>query len=256
MVVTKGVKIPEVVDAAVRACFSNSGQLCISIERIYVEKAIAEKFSADFAARVKRMTLAATYEFGVEMGSLISEDQVKAISNHVDDAKVKGATVLAGGRARPDIGPMFYEPTVLTGVTDDMECAATETFGPLVSIYPVDTVDEAVERANATDYGLNASVWARTKAEGEAIAARLRAGTVNVDEGYAPTWGSTGAPMGGMGVSGVGRRHGVDGILKFTESQTVSTTRLINLGGRRLPPKLWAKALPVFIRAMKYYPGR
>ncbi len=62
--------------------------------------------------------------------------------------------------------------------------------------------------------------------------------------------------MGGMGVSGVGRRHGVDGILKFTESQTVSTTRLINLGGRRLPPKLWAKALPVFIRAMKYYPGR
>ncbi|KQU36573.1 succinate-semialdehyde dehydrogenase (NADP(+)) [Rhodococcus sp. BP-149] len=256
MIVAAGAKIPEVVDAAVRACFSNSGQLCISIERIYVEKSIADKFTAAFGERVRRMTLAATYEFGVEMGSLISEDQVKAISNHVDDARVKGATVVAGGKARPDIGPLFYEPTVLTGVTDDMECWGAETFGPLVSIYPVASVDEAVERANATEYGLNASVWAKTKAQGEAIAARLHAGTVNVDEGYAPTWGSTGAPMGGMGVSGVGRRHGPDGVLKYTESQTVSTTRLINLGGRRLPPKLWAKTLPIFIRALKYVPGR
>ncbi|MGB6181406.1 MAG: succinic semialdehyde dehydrogenase [Rhodococcus sp. (in: high G+C Gram-positive bacteria)] len=256
MIVARGAKIPEVVDAAVRACFSNSGQLCISIERIYVEKSIADKFTTAFSERVRKMTLAADYEFGVEMGSLISEDQVKTISNHVDDAKVKGATVVAGGRARPDIGPLFYEPTVLTDVTDDMECWGTETFGPLVSIYPVASVDEAVELANSTEYGLNASVWARTKSEGEAIAARLRAGTVNVDEGYAPSWGSTGAPMGGMGVSGVGRRHGPDGVLKYTEPQTVSTTRLINLGGRRLPPKLWASSLPIFIRAMKYLPGR
>ncbi|MGU3437387.1 succinic semialdehyde dehydrogenase [Actinomycetes bacterium M1A6_2h] len=256
MIVTKGAKLAEVADAAVRACFSNSGQLCISIERIYVDKAVAEQFTAVFGERVRKMTLGAEYAFGIEMGSLISEDQVKTISGHVDDAKVKGATVVAGGKARPDIGPLFYEPTVLTNVTDEMECAAAETFGPLVSIYPFDNLDDAIAKANNTSYGLNASVWAKTKAEGEAIAARLHAGTVNVDEGYAPTWGSTAAPMGGMGMSGVGRRHGADGLLKYTESQTVSTTRFINLGARRIPPKLWAQVMPRFVKAMKYLPGR
>jgi succinate-semialdehyde dehydrogenase/glutarate-semialdehyde dehydrogenase len=179
------------------------------------------------------------------------------VSSHVDDAVVKGATVVAGGRGRPDLGPLFYEPTVLTGVPEDAECYREETFGPLVSIYPVGGVDEAVERANDTDYGLNASVWAATKSEGEAIAARIHAGTVNVDEGYAPTWGSTGAPMGGMGVSGVGRRHGPEGLIKYTEPQTVATTRVLNLGGPRgLPPKVWARIMPPFVKALQWIPGR
>ena len=203
------------------------------------------------------MTLGAGYEFGIEMGSLVSEAQVKTVSGHVDDAVVKGATVVAGGKARPDLGPLFYEPTVLTGVTDEMECARNETFGPLVSIYPVADVNEAIRQANDTEYGLNASVWAGSKAEGEAIAAQVRAGTVNVDEGYAPAWGSTAAPMGGMGVSGVGRRHGPDGLLKYTESQTIATTRVLNLGGPRgLPPKVWAKVLAPFIKVLQYVPGR
>lgn len=257
MIVTKGANLREVSDAAVRACFSNSGQLCISIERIYVEQSIAEEFTKLFGERVANMTLGAGYEFGVEMGSLVSEAQVKTVSGHVDDAVVKGATVVAGGKARPDLGPLFYEPTVLTGVTDEMECARNETFGPVVSIYPVADVNEAVRRANDTEYGLNASVWAGSKAEGEAIAARVRAGTVNVDEGYGPAWGSTAAPMGGMGVSGVGRRHGPDGLLKYTESQTVATTRLLNLGGPRgISPKLWARLLPPFVKALQYFPGR
>ena len=94
-------------------------------------------------------------------------------------------------------------------------------------------------------------------AQGEAIAARVRAGTVNVDEGYAPAWASTDAPMGGMGISGVGRRHGADGLLKYTESQTVATTRILNLGGPRgLPPKLWNKIIPPFIRSLQWLPGR
>ncbi|SNT26455.1 succinic semialdehyde dehydrogenase [Rhodococcoides kyotonense] len=257
MIVARGANLREVSDAAVRACFSNSGQLCISIERIYVEQSIADEFTGKFGQRVRDMTLGAGYEFGIEMGSLISEDQVKTVSAHVDDAKVKGATVIAGGNARPDIGPLFFEPTVLTNVSDDAECAANETFGPLVSIYPVSDVEEAIAKANDTEYGLNASVWAKTKAQGEAIAARLHSGTVNVDEGYAPAWGTTGAPMGGMGVSGVGRRHGADGLLKYTESQTIATTRLLNLGGPRgLSPKLWAKIMPPFVKALKYLPGR
>ena len=257
MIVTAGANLREVTDAAVRACYSNSGQLCISIERIYVEESIAPEFTRLFGERVRNMKLGAGYDFGTEMGSLVSEAQVKAVSSHVDDAVVKGATVVAGGKARPDLGPLFYEPTVLTGVPEDAECYRDETFGPLVSIYPVADVDEAIERANDTEYGLNASVWAGTKAEGEAIAARIHAGTVNVDEGYAPAWGSTGAPMGGMGVSGVGRRHGDDGLLKYTEPQTIATTRILNLGGPRgLSPKVWAKIMPPFVKALQWIPGR
>jgi succinate-semialdehyde dehydrogenase/glutarate-semialdehyde dehydrogenase len=151
---------------------------------------------------------------------------------------------------------LFYEPTVLTDVPADAECYRDETFGPLVSIYPVAGVDEAVERANDTEYGLNASVWSATKNEGEAIAARIHAGTVNVDEGYGPTWGSTGAPMGGMGTSGAGRRHGPEGLTKYTEPQTIATTRILNLGGPRgVPQKLWAKILPPFVKALQWIPG-
>ncbi|UYP19116.1 succinic semialdehyde dehydrogenase [Rhodococcus sp. Z13] len=257
MIVTAGVNLREVTDAAVRACFSNAGQLCISIERIYVEKSIAPEFIRMFGARVRDMTLGPGYDFGTEMGCLISENQVKTVTRHVEDAVAKGATLVAGGKARPDLGPLFFEPTVLTDVPEDAECHRNETFGPVVSIYPVDDVEEAIRQANDTEYGLNASVWAASKAQGEAIAARVRAGTVNVDEGYAPAWGSTGAPMGGMGISGMGRRHGAEGLYKYTEAQTVATMRLLNLDGPRgLPRKVWAKMLPHFVKAMQWLPGR
>jgi succinate-semialdehyde dehydrogenase/glutarate-semialdehyde dehydrogenase len=257
MIVTKGANLDVVAKAATRACFSNAGQLCISIERIYVERAVADEFAAKFAKQVKAMKLSTAYDFTADMGSLISEDQIKTMSAHVDDAKVKGAKVIAGGNARPDIGPLFFEPTVLADVTDEMECGRNETFGPLVSIYPVDSVDEAVAKANDTDYGLNASVWAGSKAEGEAIAARLQAGTVNVDEGYALAFGSTAAPMGGMKASGVGRRHGAEGILKYTESQTVSTARVMNLDPPLgIPSSWWQKALTPMIGVVQKLPGR
>ncbi|TSD93458.1 succinate-semialdehyde dehydrogenase (NADP(+)) [Skermania sp. ID1734] len=257
MIVTKGANLDVVAKAATRACFSNAGQLCISIERIYVDRSVADAFAAKFAENVKAMKLGTSYDFDADMGSLISEDQVKSVSRHVDDAVVKGAKVIAGGHARPDIGPTFFEPTVLTDVTDDMECGRNETFGPVVAIYPVDSIEEAIERANDTEYGLNASVWAGSKSEGEAIAARLHAGTVNVDEGYALTFGSTAAPMGGMKSSGVGRRHGAEGILKYTEPQTVSTARVLNLDPPfGLSPVLWQKLLTPLVETVQQLPGR
>ena len=257
MIVTKGAKLDAVATAATRACFSNAGQLCISIERIYVEREIADAFTAKFGAKVRAMKLGTAYDFTADMGSLISEDQVKAVSRHVDDARAKGATVVSGGHPRPDIGPRFYEPTVLTGVTDEMECARHETFGPLVSIYPVDDVEEAIARANDTEYGLNASVWAGSRAEGEAIAARLHSGTVNVDEGYAPAFGSTAAPMGGMKASGVGRRHGPDGLLKYTESQTVATMRGMRLDPPRgMSQPVWQRMFVPLIRGVQRLPRR
>ncbi len=257
MIVTSGANLDKAAKAAVRACFSNAGQLCISIERMYVERSVAQEFTQKFVAAVQAAKLGASYDFSQDIGSLISEAQLETVTKHVADAVSKGAKILVGGNARPDLGPLFFEPTVLSDVTDAMECGRGETFGPLVSIYPVDSVDEAVTRANDTEYGLNASVWAGSKAEGERIAERLHAGTVNIDEGYAPAWGTTGAPMGGMGISGVGRRHGPDGLLKFTERQTVVVTRFLNLDAPGfLPQDKWQPLLMTLARGIRFLPGR
>ncbi|QLY28227.1 succinic semialdehyde dehydrogenase [Nocardia huaxiensis] len=257
MIVTKDANLDKAAKAAVRACFSNAGQLCISIERLYVDRSVADAFTEKFVANVKAAKLGASYDFSNDIGSLISESQLETVTKHVADAVSKGAKVLAGGNARPDLGPLFYEPTVLSEVTDAMECGRNETFGPLVSIYPVDGVEEAITRANDTEYGLNASVWAGSKSEGEQIAERLHAGTVNVDEGYAPAWGTTGAPMGGMGISGVGRRHGPDGLLKFTEPQSIVVTRFLNLDAPAFfPNDKWQPFLMGIARAIRFLPGR
>ncbi len=257
MIVTRGANLDKAAKAATRACFSNAGQLCISIERIYVEKDVADDFIGKFGAAVRNMKLGTEYDFSVDMGSLISAGQLDTVTDHVDDAKAKGAKVIAGGKARPEVGPLFYEPTVLADVTPEMECAANETFGPVVSIYPVADVDEAVTKANDTEYGLNASVWAGSSAEGQQIAARLRSGTVNVNEGYAFAWGSLSAPMGGMGQSGVGRRHGPEGLLKYTESQTIATARVFNLDPPLgIPGTLWQKSLLPIVRTVMRLPGR
>ncbi|WP_024801106.1 succinic semialdehyde dehydrogenase [Nocardia sp. BMG51109] len=257
MIVAAGADLDTVARAALRACFGNAGQLCLSMERIYVEAAVAQEFTEKFVAATESMTVGGAYDFTVAMGSMISADQLERVAKHVADAKSKGAKVLTGGNPRPDLGPLFYEPTVLTGVTDEMECARQETFGPLVAIYPVDTVDEAVARANDSEYGLNASVWAGSKARGRQIARRLRTGTVNVDEGYVPAFGSMGAPMGGMRDSGLGRRNGVEGLLKYTEPQAVATTRFKNLD---TPPFLtdgqWQRLMIQLAGLVGLLPGR
>jgi succinate-semialdehyde dehydrogenase/glutarate-semialdehyde dehydrogenase len=168
---------------AVRACFTGAGQSCVSIERILVDDSVHDEFVGRFVAGVRAMRLGAGRSWHIDMGSLVSRRQLDTVTRHVDDARSKGATVLAGGRARPDLGPYFYEPTVLAGVTPEMAVSADETFGPVVSVYRVNGEDDAVRRANASAYGLNASVWTRSQARGQAVAARLHAGTVNVNGG-------------------------------------------------------------------------
>ncbi len=257
LIITAGADLDQAVPGAARACYSNSGQLCISIERIYVEKAVAAEFTERFARFVQEMKLGAAYNFSVDMGSLASAAQVETVQAHLDDAVANGARVLAGGKRREDLGPFFFEPTVLADVPDTAVCFKQETFGPLVAVYPVDSVDEAVKLANDTDYGLNASVFAGSSAEANAIADRLRAGTVNINEGYVAAWGSTAAPMGGMGISGVGRRHGDEGLLKYTEPQTVAEQRFIGIDGMRgIPKSVFLTLTPKAMSALKYLPGR
>ncbi|MGW0549256.1 succinic semialdehyde dehydrogenase [Streptomyces altiplanensis] len=227
MLVLADADVEKAAAGAVRACFSSAGQLCVSIERLYVHESVADDFVARFAARTKAMRLGTSLAYGADMGSLVGERQLENVKRHVEEAVAKGATLVAGGVARPDIGPLFYEPTILEGVEAPMAVCAEETFGPVVSVYRFTDEDEVVEQANATPYGLNSSVWTKDGKRGHAIAARLRTGTVNINEGYAPAYGSVQAPMGGMKESGLGRRHGSEGILKYTEVQTVAHQRLM-----------------------------
>ncbi|MFE9447261.1 succinic semialdehyde dehydrogenase [Streptomyces sp. NPDC006739] len=227
MLVLEDADIEKAAAGAVRACFSSAGQLCISIERLYVHEAVADAFLERFAARTKAMRLGRSLAYGADMGSLVGERQLETVTRHVEEAVAKGAKVVAGGVARPDIGPYFFEPTILDGVTEPMAVCTEETFGPVVSVYRFKTDAEAIEHANSTPYGLNSSVWTKDGGRGREVAARLRTGTVNVNEGYAPAYGSVQSPMGGMKDSGLGRRHGSEGILKYTEAQTVAQQRLL-----------------------------
>ncbi|OBB58345.1 succinic semialdehyde dehydrogenase [Mycobacterium sp. 852013-51886_SCH5428379] len=241
---------------AVKAAFSNAGQLCISIERIYVPGALWDQFIDRFVRYTNELKLCAALDYSADMGTLINQTQLDTVIGHVDDAANKGATVLAGGRARPEIGPFFYEPTILSGVTDGMDAYLDETFGPVVSVYRVDSEEEAIAKANDSRFGLNFSVWTTNPQRGREVAAKLQAGTVNVNEAYAAAWASVDAPMGGMKDSGVGRRHGEHGMLKYTEAQTIAVERGLPVG---VPPWLradrYAKVMTVGLKALRRIPG-
>src|SRR5918993_1979857 len=161
-----------------------------------------------FVERASTLRIGASYDFGPEIGSLVSPDHRDRVASHVEDAVTKGATVLTGGRARPDLGPAFFEPTVLEGVTEDMLAGRTETFGPVVGLYRYRTVDEAIKLANDTEYGLNASVWSGDIARAEVVAERVDSGNVNINDALATAYASKATPSGGVKSSGVGARHG------------------------------------------------
>jgi succinate-semialdehyde dehydrogenase / glutarate-semialdehyde dehydrogenase len=218
------------VDGAIRGCFASGGQACVHIERIYVHESIYESFLSLFAQRAKGLKLGPALDYSIDMGSLTSARQLHRVEEHVRDALEKGATLIAGGCRRPDLGPFFYEPTILSAARPDMKVYAEETFGPVVSVYPFATEAEAVEKANSGCYGLNASIWSRDARRALALARGIRAGSVNVNESYAATWGSVDAPLSGWQESGLGPRHGAEGILKFTQTQTAAAQRLLPIG--------------------------
>lgn len=252
LIVADDADLDKAVNGAVAACFTNSGQLCISVERIYVHQELASDFTARFTAAVKRLQLGAGHEWTVEMGSLISPAHREQVAALVDDAVAKGAAVLTGGRSLPDLGESFYTPTVLTGVPEDAELFGEETFGPVVAIELVTSNEEAVRLANDSPYGLNASVWAKP-ATGRKIAAQLEFGTVNINDGFAAAWGSVDAPMGGWKASGVGRRHAAEGLLKYTESRTVAEQRILPITGPQdMPRDTYARTISTALKLGKH----
>lgn len=203
-------------------CFAAMGQLCVSIERIYVDRRIAGPYTAALVARLRDPKLGSAHDFTADYGSLASAAQFARVTAHLEDAVAKGATVLVGGRPRPDIGPWFFEPTILTGVTPEMSVYAEETFGAIASLYLVDDDEEAVFAANASEYGLNAAILSGSVHVAERLAERLEVGSVNINEGYRGSFSSIDAPQGGAKQSGVGRRNGPEGLLRFVEPVTIS----------------------------------
>ncbi len=252
LLVLDDVDVDAAAEGAVRACFSNAGQLCVSAERIYVADAVLREFTDAFVSRTKALRLGGALDYENDLAGLISPEHLARVSAHVEDARAKGATVLTGGRRRPDVGELCYEPTILTGVTPEMDCYAEESFGPVVSIYPVADDEEAVNRANDSAYGLNGSVWTSNEERGRRVASRIRCGTVNVNEAYGATFGSLDAPMGGMKNSGLGRRQGMDGIRRFVDVQAVATQYALPLApSHALDGKSFTSVMTGMFRVLK-----
>ena len=243
-------------EGTVRAAFVGAGQVCISIERVYVHESVFPRFLELLEARTRKIKLGAAFDYSMDVGSLTTAAQLQKIEEHVADAVSKGAAVVAGGRARPDLGPLFYEPTILTNVRPGMKVFAEETFGPVVSVYPVADEQEAIERANATPFGLSASIWTRHTRKGARLARAIRAGSVNVNEAYAAAWGSVDSPVGGMKESGLRPRHGAEGILKFTESQTVAVQHWLPIApSLGMSQRFYARWMTRLVRAIRWMPG-
>lgn len=251
LIILPGAKLGDAAEKVIAGAFGNSGQLCVSIERVYVPNNQKEAFEVELAARVNSLQIGKSDNFQMDMGTLTGINQLNRVEDFVSDAVSKGAKVLAGAKALPELGPYFYSPTVMTDIKPEMRLAREEVFGPFIAVVGYDSIDEAVELANDTEYGLNASVVGPVKLA-EKVANRLMAGSVNINEGFRASMASIDSPMGGMKQSGVGRRNGHYGLLRFSEARTVGiATGLLNFPSRAKQYNKMAPLMNALAKVMK-----
>lgn len=211
--------------AAIWGRFTNAGQTCIAVKRVFVEEPVYDAFIAKVLSGVKKLRMGNGMDPDIDMGPMIRESQVQTLERQLADAVAKGARVRAGGRRRTDLGPLFFEPTVLTEVTPEMAVMQEETFGPLLPVMPVKDAAEAVKLANQTPYGLSASIWTRDTKRGYALAQQIQAGSVTVnDTTFHP--GACDVAYGGFKNSGLGKTHGDAGLLEMVKEQYIDVDPL------------------------------
>ncbi len=251
MIVCADADLERAANGAVYGAFSNAGQVCVSTERVYVVEEVADAFTKLVIEKTAALRQGAQGEF--EVGPMIWPTQLDVVERHVNEARARGAKVRTGGRRNPDLEGLFYEPTVLTDVSQDMAVMREETFGPVLPILRVRDEDEALRLANDSPYGLNANVWTRDKRKGERLAKAVQSGSVVVNDCML-TYGATESPFGGVKESGIGQVNGEIGLRSYCHAQSI----LIDRFGAK-SEFLWypysAKKLALLQRVMRWVWG-
>jgi len=232
MIVLPDVDLEVVTSGALWGAFMNAGQTCLSVERCYVHRSIYEPFLRRMTEKIAKLRVGNGVDSEVEMGPLINGRQLSIVEGHVNDAVGQGARLLAGGKRLTELGPNFYAPTLLADMTPQMRVIQEETFGPVLPVAPFDTEEQAIELANDSEFGLAASVWTRDRKKGEALARRIKAGTVMVND-MISCFGISEAPHGGVKESGIGRTHGEMGLAEMVQVKYIDSDLLPNM------PKVW-----------------
>ena len=226
MIVLDDADVERAANAAVYYSMQNGGQTCISVERVYVEEPIYDEFVAKVTEKARALRQGVPNgPASVDVGAVTSPPQYDIIEDHVNDARDKGAKVVVGGHGRRGEGGTFFEPTVMVDVDHTMKAMTEETFGPTLPIRKVRVSEEAIALANSSPYGLAASVFSKDVARGEAVARRIQAGAVNVNDAML-NYTALELPMGGWKASGLGSRHGAGGIRKYCAQQAILVTKL------------------------------
>lgn len=218
LIVHHDADIDKAVEGALASKFRNSGQTCVCANRFYVHEDILDEFTEKFTAQVKELKVGNGMEDGVKIGPLIDEDGYDKVMKHIEDAIEKGGTVMTGGNGDKS-GGYFVEPTVITNVTDDMICMSEETFGPLAPIQSFTNLDEAIKKANSTEFGLAAYYFTENYATGISLTEELDFGVLGWNNG-APS--AANIPFGGLKESGVGREGAPEGLEPYTETKVTS----------------------------------
>ena len=202
-----------------RSAFENAGQVCISIERVYADSRIYDALMDKLNYYASRFEMGSGDGMDVHMGSMTNIRELERTEAHIHDAISKGAKVVFGGRRRTDLGPLFFEPTILADVDHSMDVMRQETFGPILPVMKFHSIEEAIRLANDSEYGLSASIFTRDFKRAEQIALRLDTGDVSVNRPQMAV-ATPSLPSGGQRNSGVGRRNGKEGLLRFTHTQS------------------------------------
>jgi len=223
LIVLAGADLERAANACVWGALMNSGQVCTSIERVYVEEPVYNEFVEKVVAKVKALRQGRSEE-EVDLGSMTSEEQFKKVSQQVTDAVAAGAKALTGGRVNPNLTGLYYEPTVLVDVNHAMSVIRDETFGPVIPIMKVSDAEEALRLANDSPYGLDVCIFAADKNRALRLAQNLTTGTVCINDALV-NYIIPDTPMGGVKDSGFSRRHGAEGVRKFCRQQSIVIDR-------------------------------